>query len=148
MADEPTFEQALAWMRSSDPEVQEDGFYFAQRVAAAHVDELIEAFAAESDRGLRCWLLELLGDAKSERAYDLFAAQLQSPDESLQFWAMQGLNALDTPEALRLLGEAKHWQLSTAAETEFFRRQLAETQNPELRRRSSSSTVEMPTDSE
>jgi len=59
-------------MRKHDPQLQEDGFHMLRPHAAEHVDELIAEFRAEKkDHGLRCWLVELIGDARSEAARPL-----------------------------------------------------------------------------
>jgi hypothetical protein len=97
------FERALRLMRRQDPQVAEDGFGLLQQIAGEHVDELIVEFGRETDHGLRCWLLELIGQARSPRAFDLLVAQLQSEDESLRDWAGRGLRLLETKEARRVL---------------------------------------------
>lgn len=75
--------------------------------AAQHVDELIAAFTDErDDHGLRCWLLELIGDARSPRALPLLVEQLHSDDEALQSWAIRGLMKLDTKPARTELWKA------------------------------------------
>jgi hypothetical protein len=97
-------------MRRHDPQLAEDGFQRLRAIAGQHVDELIEEFGRERDHGLRCWLLELIGEARSGRAFDVLAAELQSEDESLRSWAARGLRLLDTAEARRLL-----WQRRSGA---------------------------------
>jgi hypothetical protein len=81
----------------------EDGFQLLTAMAAEHVDELIAEFALATDHGIRCWLLELIGQARSPRAFDLLVAQLRSDDESLRTWAKRGLRLLDTKDARRVL---------------------------------------------
>ena len=51
---------------------------------------------ARNNHGLQCWLLELIGQARSEDAFPLLAAQLHSPDESFCGWAVTGLENLGT----------------------------------------------------
>ncbi|HEY6080641.1 MAG TPA: HEAT repeat domain-containing protein [Polyangiaceae bacterium] len=100
------YDQCLALMRKHDPQLQEEGFHALLQHAAAHVDALMTDFGRETDHGLRCWLLELIGEARSPRAFGLLAEQLASPDESLRDWGIRGLRALDTPEARKALFEA------------------------------------------
>ncbi|MFI7649239.1 HEAT repeat domain-containing protein [Micromonospora sp. NPDC049460] len=95
--------RAMHLMRSRDPQAAEDGFALVRDMAGQHVDELIDAFGRETDHGVRCWLLELIGDARSPRAFDVLATELLSDDESFSFWAERGLRLLDTREARRLL---------------------------------------------
>lgn len=90
-------------MRKRDPQLREDGFQMMRRIAGQHVDELIEEFHVERDHGLRCWLLELIGEARSDRAFDLRTTQLYRDDEMLRVWAVRGLELLDTREARRVL---------------------------------------------
>jgi HEAT repeats len=93
-------------MRKRSPQTMEDGFYALLPHAAEHIDELMAEFQTEKDHGLRCWLLELIGEARSEKAFDLLCEQLQSSDESLRSWAIRGLRKLNTKEARRALFDA------------------------------------------
>jgi hypothetical protein len=102
------FARAMQKMRSRDRQRMEDGFDFLREHADSYVDELIAEFAAErDDHGLRCWLLELVAEARSPRALPLFASQLQVDDESLRSWAVRGLEMLDTREAREQLYRAR-----------------------------------------
>jgi hypothetical protein len=96
-------ERAMRLMRRHDPQLAEDGFEWLRAIAGEHVDELIFEFARETDHGLRCWLLELIGEARSPHAFDVLVAQLRGGDESLRCWAEQGLRLLDTKDARRVL---------------------------------------------
>jgi hypothetical protein len=97
------YDHCLALMRKHDPQLREDGFHELLPHAAEHVDELTRDFREETDHGLRCWLLELIGEAKSPRALPLLTLQLGSSDESFRDWAIRGLQALNTPEARQAL---------------------------------------------
>lgn len=102
------FREAMRLMRSSDPQRQEDGFHWLQPHAADHLDELIDAFEQEQDdHGLRCWLLELIGDVRSPAALPLLGAQLNGQDDRLRAWAVTGLEKLDTSESRTLLWRAR-----------------------------------------
>ncbi|MEU8797318.1 hypothetical protein [Spirillospora sp. NPDC048819] len=101
------FEQAMQLMRKSDTQVREDAFDFLREHADAYVDELIAEFTAEDDQGLRCWLLELVAEARSPKALGLFRDQLEGMDESLRFWAVRGLEMLDDREAEQALDQAR-----------------------------------------
>ncbi|MEU8117970.1 HEAT repeat domain-containing protein [Spirillospora sp. NPDC049024] len=101
------FDQAMQLMRTKEPRVREDAFDFLREHADAYVGELIAEFAAErDDPGLRCWLLELIAEARSPEALEVFRGQLESQDDSLRFWAVRGLEMLDTREAEQALEEA------------------------------------------
>ncbi|MFJ8963618.1 HEAT repeat domain-containing protein [Lentzea sp. NPDC102401] len=94
------FDEAMRLMRRHNGQDREDGFALLRPHAAEHLDELIEAFRAEEDdRGLRAWLLELIGDARSPEALPILVEHLDHEDESLADWAVHGLQALDTKEA-------------------------------------------------
>jgi hypothetical protein len=93
-------------MRKHDPQTSEDGFYFLLPHAGDHVDELMSEFQTEKDHGLRCWLLELIGAARSAKAFDLLREQIPSGDEALRYWAIHGLQELNTPEARQALYDA------------------------------------------
>jgi hypothetical protein len=102
------FVRALRSMRSRDPQLREDGFDFLREHADAYVDELIAEFEKErEDHGLRCWLLELVAETRSPCALPTLAAQLSSDDESLRFWAIRGMEMLDTKEARQELHRAR-----------------------------------------
>lgn len=98
-----TFSQAMRLMRKHDPQLREDGFAMLEPIAADVLPQLIAAFEDESDHGLRCWLLELIGDARSESALPVFIKELTSDDESIGDWARRGLEQLDTKEARTIL---------------------------------------------
>ncbi|HUE70638.1 MAG TPA: HEAT repeat domain-containing protein [Pirellulaceae bacterium] len=93
-------------MRDRDPQVQEDGFHWLRPQASKHVLELIAEFERESDSGLRCWLLELIGEACDPRAMGVLTQQLHSRDESMRTWAMIGLKKMSTKEARKALYDA------------------------------------------
>jgi hypothetical protein len=107
------FARALEAMRSGDPRLREDGFDFLREHADTYVDELIAAFteerlaAEQDDHELRCLLLELISEARSPRALRVLAGQLDGDDESLRFWAIRGLEMLDTREAQQELERAQ-----------------------------------------
>jgi hypothetical protein len=90
-------------MHKHDPQLQEDGFHLLLPNVAAHVDELIVDFQNETDHGLRCWFLELIGAARDPKAFALLAAQLHSSDDALRSWATRGLENLNTPAARQAL---------------------------------------------
>ncbi|QFU92718.1 hypothetical protein YIM_37805 [Amycolatopsis sp. YIM 10] len=95
-------------MRARDPQDREDGFHFLLPHAAEHVDRLIAEFTEErTDHGLRCWLLELIGHARSANALPILTEQLHADDDSLRFWAVRGLEQLDTKPARYELWKAR-----------------------------------------
>lgn len=97
------FERALRMMRRRNGLEAEEGFLLLQDMAERHVDDLIREFEQEQDGGNRAWLLELIGHARSPRAFAVLAAVLDSDDDHLMFWAERGLRLLDIKEARRLL---------------------------------------------
>lgn len=102
------FEDAVRLMRKADRQRQEDAFKLLRDHAAEHIDELIAEFEREeNDHGLRCWLLELIGETRSDRAFPFLAAQLHSPDEALRGWAVRGLEYLGTKAARQALYQAR-----------------------------------------
>lgn len=95
-------------VRAADPQLQEDGFQLLRDHVTEHTDELIAEFEREeNDHGLRCWLLELIGETKSESALPLLAEQLHSPDEAFRNRAITGLENLGTKPARRALYQAR-----------------------------------------
>jgi hypothetical protein len=99
--------RALQSMRSPDPALSAQGFDFLREHADAYVDEIVDAFGEERDDELRCLLLELLAEARSPGALAVLAGQLDSDDESLRFWAIRGLEMLDSAEARQALHRAR-----------------------------------------
>jgi len=120
----PGFKKCMAMMRKRDPQTQEDGFHWLLPHAGEHVHELIEEFGKEENHGLRCWLLELIGSAKSPDAFEFLAGQLRSADERFRFWAIWRLKNLGTKEARTLLWQARSFTLASPEETEAFRSDL------------------------
>ncbi|MEU5878824.1 HEAT repeat domain-containing protein [Spirillospora sp. NPDC047279] len=102
------FDQAMERMRRSDPQSREAGFDFLREHADAYVAELIEEFRAEhDDQGLRCRLIELVAEARDASTLDFLAEQLEVPDEDVRFWAVRGLEMLDTRKAEAALDRAR-----------------------------------------
>jgi hypothetical protein len=103
------WERALKNMRESrDPSVQEDAFGFLRVHAAELVAELRTAYEAETKHGTKCWMLELLGEARDPALEDLFESALDGTDESLRSWAARGLRKLDTKTARTILWRHSH----------------------------------------
>src|SRR5262245_5370122 len=94
-------------MRRRSPQEQEDGFHLLLPHVGEHLDELIEAFTHEPDRGLRCWLLDLIGEARSPAALPFLAARLHDPDPDLRDRAVASLARLDTRDARTVLWNAR-----------------------------------------
>ena len=126
----PGFKKCMEMMRSRDPQVQEDGFHWLLPHAPEHVGELIDAFHSEEDFGLRCWLLELVSEAKSEAAFDFLAQQLRSDQWQFRSWAIRGLRDLNSKQARSLLWDARSWELDSHDATEQFRNQLDDVPKP------------------
>ncbi|MBO2455266.1 hypothetical protein J4573_49850 [Actinomadura barringtoniae] len=102
------FDRAMQQLRQSDPQSRENGFDFLREHADSYIDELIAEFEGErDDHGLRCLLLELIAEARDEKALSILSGQLESLDESLQFWAVRGLEMLDTRDSETVLDKAR-----------------------------------------
>jgi len=102
----PGFDECMHLMRKHDPQLKEEGFGYLLPRSHDYVDALIAEFRAESNHGLRCWLLELIGEARATAAFPLPREYLYSEDESLRSWAIRGLQYLETKEARHALWEA------------------------------------------
>lgn len=98
-----TFDESLAMMRNRDGWIAEQGFHELLPRAKEYVDELITAFATETHHGVQCWLLELIGEARSKRAFDLLCEQSHSSDQAFRDWAIRGLRLLDSHAARKFL---------------------------------------------
>ena len=120
----PGFKKCMVMMRKHDPQTQEDGFQLLLPHAGEHVRDLIEEFSKEDSHGLRCWLLELIGSAKSPDAFQFLAGQLRCPDDRFRFWAIWGLKNLGSQEARTLLWQARSFTLASPDQTEAFRSDL------------------------
>ena len=102
----PGFQEGMRLMRKRDPQLQEDGFHLLRSHAHEYTQQLMNAFAQETDPGLRCWLLELLAEARDLNALPLFLRYLHSEETGLKTMAIHGLKQINTKEALRALWEA------------------------------------------
>jgi hypothetical protein len=96
-------------MRKHDPQLQEDGFGLVREAAGERLDDLIAAYSAEDDLGIKCWLLEL-GDVRSPAALPVLSNALTGQDESLRDWARRGLELLDTKGARKILWQEQQNQ--------------------------------------
>lgn len=95
-------------MRTHDPQVREDGFHLLMPHAAEHIDQLVAEFSlGRADHGLRCWLLELIGQARSPKALPVLTEQLRGDDDALRSWAARGLELLGTKPARYELWKAR-----------------------------------------
>ncbi|MEW9533393.1 HEAT repeat domain-containing protein [Microbispora sp. NPDC049125] len=98
------FRDAMQLMRSSDPQKQEDGFHSLRPYVADQIAELIGEFRREhEDHGLRCWLLELIAEARSPEALPLLTEVAQYEDGPLRDRALEALTLLGTKEARQVL---------------------------------------------
>lgn len=89
-----------------DAQLQEEGFHILLPHAHEYVAQLIEEFSPETDPGLRCWLLELLAEAKDPNTLPFFLEYRQSDERGLKTVVNRGLIQLHTKEARRALWEA------------------------------------------
>jgi hypothetical protein len=104
----PGFANCLQMMRKRNQQTQEDGFHWLLPRASEFVEELMAEFRKETmDHGLRCWLLELIGEARDPRSLSLLVEQLESADESIRQRAIDALQLLNTSESRRILFETK-----------------------------------------
>ncbi|HEX5994468.1 MAG TPA: HEAT repeat domain-containing protein [Jiangellales bacterium] len=102
------FERAMRLMRRHDAQAQEDGFQLLLPHATEHVEELLAEFTAGgNDHGLRCWLLELIGHARSPAALPVLVEHLNGDDPALRSWAARGLKKLDNRPARLELWKAR-----------------------------------------
>jgi hypothetical protein len=104
----PGFKACMQMMRRHAPQVQEEGFHLLLPRAAEFVEPLIAELAWETDHGLRCWLLELLGEARDPRALPVLLDALRSGDDALTNWGVRSLQKLGTAQARRALFDAGH----------------------------------------
>src|SRR5690348_10525388 len=99
----PGFAKCMAMMRKRDALTQEHGFHWLRPHAAEFVEQLMAEFQAETkDFGLKCWLVELIGEARDPRALPLLADLLQSSEERLRDRAVAALRLMDTSESRRV----------------------------------------------
>lgn len=101
------FQHAMRLMRRHDPQARENGFHLLLPNAAEHVDALIAELSHERDHGLRCWLIELIGEARSPRSGDILTEHLHGDDAELRSWAARGLEKLNTKAARHELWKAR-----------------------------------------
>jgi hypothetical protein len=120
----PGFKKCLAMMRDRDPQTREDGFHGLLPRAREFLPQLIDEFRAEKQPGVRCCLLEMIGEARSDDALDVLASALRGAEPNLWFWAAYGLKKLDSKPARELLWQAKSFMFRTEQETQEFRQEV------------------------
>lgn len=124
----PGFKQCMKMIRKHDPETQERGFGLLRPHAGDYIGELIAEYRSElvtefkegKEFGLRFWLLDLIGEAKSPKAFPFLVECLRGDDENLWYWAIVWLKELNTKEARRVLWEAKSYIKATEEQTAHF----------------------------
>ncbi len=77
-----------------DAEAQEAGYHWLLPRVGEFTEQLIAELEAERDPHMQGWILELLGEARDTRAFDLFVRHLLDPDSPVRQWAEMGLRNL------------------------------------------------------
>lgn len=95
----PDFKKCMELMRENDHQLQEDGFHFLLPHSKKYIKELIHEFKNENNHGIKCWLLELIGESKSLESFEILIENLSSESDSLRDWAILGLKNLNTKKA-------------------------------------------------
>ena len=103
----PGFEKCMAMMRRRNAAIQEDGYHWLLPRSREFVPELVREYSAEQDQGLRCWLLELLAEARAPELLDLFRGALHDGHEGVQDRGVMGRRKLDTAEARSVLWDER-----------------------------------------
>ena len=103
--DSAYFLSAMERMRSKHANQQEQGYNMLLAHAGKFPEELIAEFRAETDHGLKCWLLELLADSRSEKVFDLFHEMLDASNLTFRDLAVKGLRRLNSKESKKLLSD-------------------------------------------
>jgi hypothetical protein len=116
----PGFKACMQMMHKHDPQLKEEGFALLAPHAHEFIDELIDEIQNEQEHGLKCWLLELLGESHSEKATIVFQQYLKHEDEGFRYWAAQGLHTLNTKRARQILWDARSHTFATQNETQQF----------------------------
>jgi hypothetical protein len=109
-------------MRRHNPQVKEDGFYALLPHASEFAAELINEFRTERAHGLRCRLLELIGEARSR--FELLVENLWGKDECLRTWAVRELENLGDKRSRTALWDAQTQTFDDPTETDRFRQEL------------------------
>jgi HEAT repeat protein len=101
---EGNFERSLNLMRSKDPQLSEDGFSLLGPLAREHIEGLMAEYRRPgiSDQ---YWILELIADSGSDRAFDLLVEALDHEREEVRWRAATALKGLGSKPARRLLFE-------------------------------------------
>ena len=123
----PGFDRCMELMRKHDPVLQEEGFGLLMPHAQEYVCELITEFGKETDHGLRCWLFELIAEAKAAEAFPLLVEALRSDDDTFWTYAIYGLKKLETSAARQILWQVRSYIKSSQQKTQYFRKALENT---------------------
>ncbi|MFN0201047.1 MAG: HEAT repeat domain-containing protein [Bacteroidia bacterium] len=94
-----------------DKDVQETAFSNLSLIADSFITELIEICYKETNTGVRAWLVELIAHAKSPDSLDFLSEQFYHPCESIQHWAIRGLQLLNTPQSRKVLYQLQQNQV-------------------------------------
>jgi hypothetical protein len=104
----------------------ESAYFALQKYANTHIEDLISEFRSATNPGVRQYLLELIGEARSPKSLPILTEVLQSDEEPLWSWAIYGLRDLKSHEARKVLWEAKSYVKQTEELTRLFQETLAQ----------------------
>jgi len=106
----PGFARCMIMLRNrKDVEAQEAAYHWLRPRVGEFVEPLIAELEAERDPHMQGWILELLGEARDTRAFDMFAQHLLNPDMLVRQWAETGLRNLGQTREVRMaLWDAYH----------------------------------------
>lgn len=98
----PGLERCVDVLRSRNPAVMEDGFFWLLERAAGFVDELLALAEAEEDDYDRVTFIDLLGGTKSRKVIPFLERMLRHPHAETRSFALLDLEELGFPESVAL----------------------------------------------
>jgi len=102
--DPPSFEEAVALLRSASSLEYEEGYHALQgSFLVENLDKIIHLMTEEVDPEIRGRFVELLGDSKQARVLYLLELELSHPHQCVRHWALHALTYLGLPEAEELV---------------------------------------------
>jgi hypothetical protein len=103
----------------------ETAHFALRKYANTYIEDLISEFRNVTDPGVRQYLLELIGEARSPKALPVLTEVIQGDEEPSWSWAIYGLRDLESREARKVLWEAKSYVKQTEELTQLFQETLA-----------------------
>src|SRR5690349_15823244 len=101
----PGFQACMKLLRSKDGWTQEGAYHSLLPYASEYLDDLIAEFEKPENAKIQDWIIELIGESSSPKAFEFLRDQLFENDPENKFWVINGLIHFRPFELRQLLAD-------------------------------------------